>query len=150
MNSDMTCTVKTVIYVIDGRLCNKYYICETNNLRKTTTLHNQHIRHEHLHMIPLSGHIASSSRNDSHYFMFPFYKMKTESIIDWKEKEKYFIKKIQTRIKPHIKHLKIRYQFCIRYSCLPQLLTKHNVTLQWRSVITLTTLLDQYRTHSIH
>ena len=98
VNSDMTCTVKNVIYVIECRGCNKYYIGETNNLRKRTTLHNQHIRHENLRMIPLSGHIASCSRNDPQYFMFPFYKMKTDSIIDRKEKEKYFIQKYKPEL----------------------------------------------------
>ena len=98
VNSDMTCTVKNVIYVIECRGCNKYYIGETNNLRKRTTLHNQHIRHENLRMIPLSGHIASCSRNDPQYFMFPFYKMKTDSIIDRKEKKKYFIQKYKPEL----------------------------------------------------
>ena len=46
-----------------------------------------------LRMIPLSGHIASYSRNDPQYFMVPFYNMKTDSIIDRKEKKKYFIQK---------------------------------------------------------
>ena len=36
--------VKVVVMVL-------YYIGETNNLRKRTTLHNQHIRHENLRMI---------------------------------------------------------------------------------------------------
>ena len=89
----MTCTVKNAIYVIECRGCNKYYIGETNNLRKRTTIHNQYIRHENLRMISLSGHIASCSVNDPKYFMFPFYKMKTDSIIDRKQKEKYFVQK---------------------------------------------------------
>ena len=37
LNSDMSCTVKIVIYVITCRECGKYYIGETNNLRKRTT-----------------------------------------------------------------------------------------------------------------
>ena len=59
----MSCIVKNVIYVITCRGCGKYYTGETNNLRKRTTLHNQHIRHENLRMIPVSGHIASCSDN---------------------------------------------------------------------------------------
>ena len=47
-NANMTCTVKSVIYVIECRGGRKYYIGETNNLRNRTTLHNQHMRHEHL------------------------------------------------------------------------------------------------------
>lgn len=95
---DMSCTVKNVIYVIECRGCNKYYIGETNNLRKRTTLHNQHIRNENLRMIPLSGHIASCSKKDPKYFMFPFYKMKTDSIIERKEKEKYFIQQYKPEL----------------------------------------------------
>ena len=87
----MTCTVKNVIYVTKCRGCRKYYIGESNNLRNGTTLHNQHIRHENLRMISISGHIASCSNKDPKYFMFPFYKMNSDSIIDRKEKEKLFI-----------------------------------------------------------
>ena len=68
------------------------YIGETNNLRNRTTLHNQHIRHEALRKIPLSGHTADCSDKEPKYFMFPFYQMKTESIIKRKEKEKFFIR----------------------------------------------------------
>ena len=71
----------------------KYYIGETNNLGNRTTLHNQHIRHENLKMIPESGHIVSCPNMDPKYFMFPFYKMNSDSIIDRKEKEKLFIQK---------------------------------------------------------
>ena len=52
VHSDMTCTVKNVIYVIECPECRKYYVGETNNLRNRTTLHNQHIRHENLRMTP--------------------------------------------------------------------------------------------------
>ena len=77
-----------VIYVIECRGCDEQYIGETNNLRNRTTLHNQHIRHEALRKIPLSGHIADFSDKEPKYFMFPFYQMKTESIIKRNEKEK--------------------------------------------------------------
>ena len=80
VNADMNCTVKNAMYLIECRGCEKYYIGETNNLRKRTTLHNQHIRHEELRMIPLSGHLVSCSDNDPKYFMFPFYKMSSDSI----------------------------------------------------------------------
>ena len=93
VNSDMTCTVKNVIYVTECRGCRKYYIGEINNLRNRATLHNQHIRHENLGMTPVSGHIASCSNMDPKYSMFPFYKMNSDSIIDRKEKEKLFIQK---------------------------------------------------------
>ena len=59
---------------------------ETNNLKRTT-LHNQHIRHENLLMIPVSDYIATCSDKDPKYFMFPFYKMNCDSILARKEKE---------------------------------------------------------------
>ena len=40
VNADMSCTVKNVMYVIECRGCQKYYIGETNNLSNQTTLHN--------------------------------------------------------------------------------------------------------------
>ena len=89
----MSCTVKYVIYVIECRGCGKYYIGETNNLRNRVTLHNQHIRHEQLRKIPVSGHIASCSNTDPKYYIFPFFKMRTDSVIERREKEKYFIRK---------------------------------------------------------
>ena len=89
-----TFTVKYAIYVIECRGCKKYYIGETNNLRKRTTLHNQHIRHKELRMIPLSRHLASCSDNDPKYFMFPFYKMSSDSILERKEKEKILYEQI--------------------------------------------------------
>ena len=46
VNADTSCTVKNVIYVIKCRGGGEYYIGETNSLRKRTTLHNEHIRHE--------------------------------------------------------------------------------------------------------
>ena len=82
VNADMNCTVKNVIYVIECRGCGK-----TNNLRKRTTLHNQHIRHKELRMIPLSGHLASCSDDDPNHFMFPFYKMSSDSILERKKRK---------------------------------------------------------------
>ena len=55
-------------------------------------------------MIPVSGHIASCSDNDPKYFMFPFYKMNSDSIIERKEKEKYFIKNFNQSLILHEKH----------------------------------------------
>ena len=77
----MSCIAKNVIYVIQCRGCDEQCIGKTNNLRNRTTLHNQHIRHEALRKIPLSGHIADGSDKEPKYSMFPFYQMKTESII---------------------------------------------------------------------
>ena len=93
VTSNMDCTVRNVIYVIKCRGCGEYYIGETTNLRNIVTLHNQHIRHKNLRMIPVSGHLASCSNSDPKYFIFRFNKMKANSIIDRKEKEKQFIKK---------------------------------------------------------
>ena len=77
--------------MLDAR-CQKYYIGETNNLRNRTTLHNQHISHEILRMIPVS---ATWSDKDPKYFKFPFFKMSSDSIIARKEKEKHFINKFK-------------------------------------------------------
>ena len=85
VNADMSCTVKNVKYVIECRGCGNYYIGETNNLRKRTTLHNQHIRHENLRMIP--GQIATYLDKDPKYFMFPIYKMNCDSILARIEKK---------------------------------------------------------------
>ena len=74
VHSDMPCTVKNIIYAIECRGCGKYYIGEINNLRKRVALHNQHIRHENLRMIPVSGHIVSCSNTDLKYFIFPYLK----------------------------------------------------------------------------
>ena len=93
IHSNMSCTVKHVINVIECRGCGKYYIGETNNLRNRVTLHNQHTRHEQLRKIPVSGHIASCSNTDPKYYIFPFFKMRTDSVIERREKEKYFIQK---------------------------------------------------------
>ena len=57
-------------------------------------LHNQHIRHDEFRMIPLSGHLASCSDNDPKCFMFRFYKISYDSILDRKEKEKILYKQI--------------------------------------------------------
>ena len=62
------------------------------------TLHNQHIRHGNLRMILVSGQLASCWNSDPKYFIFPFYKMKTNSIEDRKEKEKQFINKFTTEL----------------------------------------------------
>ena len=70
------------------RGCDEQYIGETNNLRNRTTIHNQHIRHEALRKIPLSGHIAYCSDKEQKYFMFPFFQMKSKSIIERKKKKK--------------------------------------------------------------
>ena len=92
VKDDMSCKSKYVIYMIQCRGCDEQYIGETVNLRNRITLHNQHIRHAELRKIPVSGHIADCSDQDPKYFVFPFYLMKTESIMKRKEKEKYFIR----------------------------------------------------------
>ena len=97
VNAYMTCTVKNVIYGTECRGCRKYYVGDTNNLRNRTTIHNQHITHEHLRMIPISVHIASCPNMDPKYFMFPFFKM-NNSITDRKQKEKTFIQKYKLKL----------------------------------------------------
>ena len=73
-------------------------IGETVNLRNRITLHNQHIKHAELRKIPVSQHIAECSDQDPKYYIFPFYQMKTESIIKRKEKEKYFIRTFSPKL----------------------------------------------------
>ena len=93
VNENMSCKAKNVIYVIQCGGCDEQYIGEANNLWNKTTLNNQHIRHEALRKIPLSGHIAYCSHKEPNYFInFPFYQMKTESIIKRNEKETFFIR----------------------------------------------------------
>ena len=92
VNDNMTCKAKNFIYVIQCRGCNEQYIGETVNLRNRVTLHNQHIRVPKLRKIPVNGHIADCSDREPKYFIFPFYQMKTESIIKRKEKKKFFIR----------------------------------------------------------
>ena len=91
LNDDMSCKSKNVIYVIQCRGWNEQYIGETVNLINRITLYNQHIRHAELRKIPVSGHFADCSDQDPKYVVFPFYQMKTESIMKRKEKEKFFI-----------------------------------------------------------
>ena len=91
VNDNMTRKAKNVIYVIQCRGCNEQYLGETVNLRNRVTPHNQHIRVSELRKIPVSDHIADCSDKEPKYFIFPFYQMKTESIIKRKENEKFFI-----------------------------------------------------------
>ena len=98
VKDNMSCKAKNVIYVIQCRGCNEQYIGETVNLRNRVTLHNQHIKHAALRKIPVSQHIAECSDQDPKYFIFPFYQMKTESIIKRKEKEKYFIRTFSPKL----------------------------------------------------
>ena len=44
------------------------------------------------HMLDWQYDIADCSDKEPKYFMFPFYQMKTESIIKRKEKERFFIR----------------------------------------------------------
>ena len=43
-------------------------------------------------------HIADCSDQDPKYYIFPFYEMKTNSIIKRKEKEKYFIRTFSSKL----------------------------------------------------
>ena len=97
VNENMSCKAKNIIYVIQCRGCDEKYIEETNNLRNRTTPHNQHIRHEALRKIHLSGHIADYSDKERKYFIFPFYLMKTESIIKRKRKRKVLYPNVFTK-----------------------------------------------------
>ena len=54
----MTCTTKSIIYVITCRRCNENYIGQTGlTIRQRMTIYRQQIRNPRTRMIPLSGHI---------------------------------------------------------------------------------------------
>ena len=73
---------KTCLYCLNAKAAtNNNYIGETIYLRNRVPLHNQYIRVPELRKIPVSGHIADCSDREPKYFIFPFYQMRTESII---------------------------------------------------------------------
>ena len=77
----MTCEVRNVICVMKCRGCGEEYIGETGNyLRKRVTVHNQQIRDPSTRMLHVSEHISTcANRQDPKYYIFPFYKMYSES-----------------------------------------------------------------------
>ena len=93
VHETMTCKVKKVIYVMKCRGCGEEYIGETGNyLRKRVTVHNQQIRVPSTRMLHVSEHMSTcANRQDPKYYIFPFYKIYSESTSLRRAKEKYFI-----------------------------------------------------------
>ena len=96
----MTCEVKNVIYVMKCRGCGEEYIGETGIfLRKRVTVHNQQIRDPHTRMLRVSGHIDECARNiHPKYYIFPFFKMYSESSTLRRAKERYFINNLKPKL----------------------------------------------------
>ena len=89
VNETMSCDVRNVI-PYNG--CNEYYIGQTGNkLRTRRTIHAQQIQDPSTTQIPLSEHLDKCSTNNTKFRIFPFFKMRTESISARLAKEKHFI-----------------------------------------------------------
>ena len=101
VHENMTCEVKSVIYVMKCRGCGEEYIGETGNfLRKRVTIHNQQIRDPRTRMLRVSGHIDECASNlNPKYYIFPFYKMYSESTTLRQAKEKFFINSLKPKVK---------------------------------------------------
>lgn len=97
INSPMSCTSQNVIYVITCPGCNEFYIGETGNqIRARVRVHKQHINTPEYRKIKLSEHLDTCGQKK--FNLFPFYKMYTETILERKEKEKYFIKLFKPKL----------------------------------------------------
>ena len=82
------CLVENVIYALKCNGCQKDYIGETTNLRNRVTLHNQHIRHPNLAILPVSRHITKCAANkDIKFNIMPIYKMQGNDTNKRKSKE---------------------------------------------------------------
>ena len=93
VNETMSCDVKNVIYVMKCNGCKELYIGQTGDkLCTRRTIHAQQIRDPSTRQIPLSGHIDICSQNNPKFQMFPFFKIRTESISARLAKEKHFIR----------------------------------------------------------
>ena len=95
VKTNISCDVKNVIYVIFCRGCSGEYIGETGDLRKRVTVHRQQIRDPNTRMLRVSEHIDLCNSEEPKFFIFPFYKMPTESITARRQKEKQFIKQLK-------------------------------------------------------
>ena len=96
----MSCDVKNMIYVMKCRGCGDEYIGETGNyLRKRVTVHNQQIRDPRTRMLQVSAHIDTRANNIfPTYYIFPFYKMYSESTTLRRAKEKFFINSLKPKL----------------------------------------------------
>ena len=81
LHEKMPCDVKNIIYVMKCRGCGEKYIGETGIfLSKRVTIYNQQIRDPRTRMLKVSEHKDTCTYTlNSKYFIFPFYKMYTDS-----------------------------------------------------------------------
>ena len=100
VHETMTCELKNVIYVMKCRGCGEEYIGERGNyLRKRVTVHYQQIRDPSTRMLHVSEHISTcANRQDPKYYIFPFYKMYSESTSLRRAKENYFINLLKRKL----------------------------------------------------
>ena len=68
----MTCKSLNVIYILLCTNCKKFYVGQTENLRKRVTLHREQICHENYRLLNVSHHMANC--NDGNFGVFPIYK----------------------------------------------------------------------------
>ena len=96
----MSCDIKNVINAMKCRGCGEEYIGETRKfLRRRITVHNQQIRDPRTRMLKVSEHIDNcSSTLNPKYYVFPFYKMYTESTTLRRAKEKFFINTLKHKL----------------------------------------------------
>ena len=101
VHEKMSCDVKSVIYVMNCRGCGEEYIGETGNfLRKRVTVHNQPICGPRTRMFKVSEHIDNCANTlDPKNFIFPFFKMYTESPRLRRAKEKLLINTLRPKTK---------------------------------------------------
>ncbi|MCG8094140.1 MAG: hypothetical protein JAZ17_11035 [Candidatus Thiodiazotropha endolucinida] len=93
VNSNMSCDVQNVLYVITCNGCGEFYIGQTGGkLRTRRTIHAQQIRDPSTRMIPLSAHLDECCHTEPKFQMFPFFKMSNDSTSARLNKENYFIK----------------------------------------------------------
>ena len=89
----MSYDVTNVIHVIMCNGCGEYDIGHTGDkLRTRRDTNAQQIRDPSVRQIPLSGHLDTVCNSKQKFKMFPFYKMKTDTVADRLPKENHFIK----------------------------------------------------------
>ena len=94
VNSNMTCSTKSVIYVITCAGCGKYYIGETGTaLRCRVRVHKQHVSVPEYRKIKVSEHLDVCGHGK--FTIFPFYKLYTDCTITRREKERHFIQTLK-------------------------------------------------------
>ena len=96
----MNCEVKNVVYVMICSGCGEEYVGETNDLRKRTTVHRQHIRDESVRKLKVSGHMekCTNKNNETMFKIYPAIKMNSDGIAERRLKEKQLINLIKPKL----------------------------------------------------